>query len=162
MKNRFNNIWRIRHFDANGNLIDEKFQKNSVADGGERWILERAFRSENAGLYIRLFNDTPTETDTLADLTGEATGGSYVAKSVAVDTTDWPTSELSSGNWRVVSKTFTFTATGSSMSTVTYAVLATSSDNSGLLVAFAALNSGGSRTLGINEKLDITFYISLD
>lgn len=155
-------IWDFEVKDKDGNLVEKWSQQNDLADEGENLMLDAFFRGQNnpsGGFYIRLFNDTPVETDGLADLTGEPSGNGYSAEALAQDTTDFPTLELDSGDWRVVSKTVTFTADGGAIGPVTYGVLATSSDNTGKLVAYVPLSV--SRTLADGESLAVTITIKL-
>lgn len=151
--------WEIIHYDRNGNMLYHEIELNDLADEGEKNMLETFFRAENAPttFYLRLYNDTPAETDGLADLTGEPSGNGYSAKEIERSSTGFPTIEQDSGDWRVVSKTVQFVASGGSIGPVTYMVLATSSDNSGKLIGYKALSQ--SRTLADGEKLDCTLRI---
>lgn len=136
------------------------FELNFLADEGEQSILDTYFRAATAptGFYFRLFNDTPIETDTLADLTGEVTGTGYAAIAVARNNTDFPTLALVGGDYKITTATKTFTATGT-WTAATYAVLATSSDNSGKLIAARAL--GATRTLVASDTLALTYSLTL-
>lgn len=151
--------WEIIHYDQHGNVLYHEIELNDLADEGEKNMLETFFRAENAPttFYLRLYNDTPAETDSLADLTGEPSGNGYSAKEIERSSVGFPTVELDSGDWRVVSKTVQFVASGGSIGPVTYMVLATSSDNSGKLIGYKALSQ--SRTLADGEKLDCTLRI---
>jgi hypothetical protein len=153
----FRQLWTIEHLDANGNVIWRQTQvPNALADEGENNILDVYYRGQNAPttFYCRLYNDTPLETDSLADLTGEPVGNGYAAQEIERSTVGWPTLALDAGDWQLTSKEVTFTASGGSWGPVTHAVLATSSDNSGLLIAFVALST--SRTLQDGETLKVT------
>ena len=154
-------IWEFELKDKDGNVIEKYKNQNALADEGESLLLDSFFRGQNSptgGFYIRLFNDTPVETDALSDLTGEPSGNGYSAQALAQDTTDFPTLELDSGDYQVVSKSVTITSTGT-IGPVTYAVLATSSDNTGKLVAYVELSTP--RTLANGESLTITLTIKL-
>ena len=157
----YKSVWEFTHRDKNGKIIDQWTQENALADEGEQDILDRTFRgaAAPASFYLRLYNDTPVETDTLALLTGEPSGNGYAAQALALNTTDWPTLALDAGDYQVTSKTVTFTASGGSIGPVTYAVLATSSDNTGKLYAYVALSQ--SRTLADGETLDVSMTIKL-
>ena len=157
-------LWDFRHLDKNGVVIWEaKDQRNFLADEGEYAMLDVFLRAGSApsGFYIRLFNDTPVETDTLADITGEASGHGYAAEAVArsAEAAGWPTLALDSGDHMATSKTVTFTATSDSIGPVTYAVLATTSDNAGKHIASVALSA--TRTLANRESLQVTYKIKL-
>ncbi len=60
-------------------------------------------------------------------------------------------------DWRVISKTVTFSASGGTIGPVQYAFLATSSDNSGKHVAFKGLSQ--ERTINDGESLDVQITI---
>lgn len=152
--NGFDFHFRIK--DKYGNIKEEWVEPNALADEGEEDILDVYFRGATAPtqFYIRLFNDTPVETDSLSDLTGEPSGNGYSAQLVERSGTGFPTLSLDSGDFQLVSKTVTFTASSGSIGPVTYAVLATSTDSSGLLLGFVALST--SRTLADGESLDVT------
>lgn len=157
-------VWNFEYRDKNGNLIEAWSQENALADEGEKNILSSIFRTEDVPteFHVRLYNDTPVETDTLADLVGEPVGNGYSPKVLERDSTDFPTLELNSGDWQVKSKAVVFTASGGTISTVTYAILAASIDVSGddeLLYAYVALSTP--RTLANGESLTVTFTIKL-
>ena len=147
--------------DSFGNIKDSWVKENSLADEGESLLLDSFFRNQNTptNFYGRLFNDTPAETDTLADLTGEPSGNGYSAYTLNRNTTDFPTLALDSGDYKLTSKEFSCQASGGIIGAVTYLVLATSSDNSGKLVCFVSLSQ--ERTLQDGESLNITFSIKL-
>jgi hypothetical protein len=152
----------FRCFDKYGNLKWEELNRpNSLADEGEYMFLDVALRNGTApsNYYLRLFNDTPVETDTLGSLTGEPTGNGYAAQTVERNTTGWPTLALDSGDYRATSSTETFTASGGSWGPVTYCVLATTTDSSGKLVSYIALSQ--SRTLASGESLQVTYRLKL-
>lgn len=142
---------------ANGEILEARYNvPNALADEGEKNILEQYYRAENAPtqFYARLYNDTPLETDGLADLTGEPSGNGYSAQLIERSSTGWPTLAQDAGDWQLTSKTLTFTASGGSIGPVTYLVIATTSDNTGLHIAFIALSQ--SRTLADGESLEVT------
>lgn len=153
--------WQFAHIGANGQIKDEWSMFNALADEGEQNLLDQYFRNQNAptSFYIRLFNDTPVETDTLSSLTGEPSTNGYAAQGIGRATSGFPTLALDSGDYRLTSSTETFSASGGSWGPVTYAVLATSTDNSGKLIAYVALSQ--SRTLADGESLQVTLYIKL-
>jgi len=150
-------LWKFTHKDKNGKIISIEERHNALADQGEQNMLDQYFRGQNAptGFFIRLFNDTPAETDTLANLTGEPSGNGYAPQAVARSAVGFPTLALDEGDYQITSATVTFTANGGSIGPVTHAVLATSSDNTGLHIAFVALSQ--SRTMADGESLDVSF-----
>ncbi len=158
---RTKQIWKFTHRDKNGNILWQDERVNALADEGERDILGVYYRGETAPIqfYIRLYNDTPVESDTLSTLMGEPAGNGYAPQLVERSNVGFPTVQQDAGgDWQVISKTVTFTASGGSIGPVTYAVLATSSDNTGKLVAFVALSQ--SRTLADGESLDVQLTIT--
>lgn len=154
--------WRFEHRNADGEVLwDQDWTPNALSDAGESAMLDVYFRGATAptNFYIGLVNDTPVDTDTLATLTGEPAGSGYARALVERSNTGFPTLELDGGDYRVVSSTETFTAAGGSIGPVTYAFLATSTDNTGILVVYNALSQ--SRTLADGDSLDVTFRIKL-
>lgn len=133
---------------------------NGLADEGEQSILDVYFRGGTApsGFYLRLYDDTPAEDDTLETLTGEVTGSGYSAIAVARNSTDFPTLALDSGDYKVTSATKTFTATGT-WSDATQLVLATTSNDTGLLIAYVALST--TRTLVNGDSLAVDLSVKL-
>lgn len=149
--------WNFEISDSKGTIIEKWSKQNDLADEGERSLLDVYFRGQNipSTFYVRLFNDTPVETDTLSDLVGEPSGHGYSPIPLQVNTTDFPTLELDGGDYQVVSKQITFAATGGSIGPVTYAILATTTK----LIAYVALSQA--RTLTNGQTLKITFTIKL-
>ena len=149
-------------FDKDGKLKwEENDLHNALADEGEYAFLDVFLRAGTAPttFYLRLFNDTPVETDTLANLTGEPSGYGYAAQEIPRTTGGWTTLALDSGDYMATSTTETFTASGGSIGPVTYAVLATTSDNTGKLISFVALSQ--SRTLSSGDSLQVTYKVKL-
>jgi hypothetical protein len=133
---------------------------NALADEGEKDILDVYLDdvAVRASLFLRLYNDTPAETDTLATLTGEVTGTGYGAITLTRGT-DWSDPALDSGDMQSVTPTKTFTA-GGAWSAATQLVLASvASGTAGLFIAWAALSQ--SRTLGSGDTMDVTMAMKL-
>ncbi len=154
-------VFEFKHFDRDGNLIWQETANNNLADEGESLFLDCVLRSTSCPttFYLRLYNDTPTETDTLASLTGEPTTNGYTKPELTRNNTGWPTLALDSGDYMATSKTVTFSASGGSWGPVTYCVLATSTDTSGKLISYVALSQ--SRTLADGESLQVTYKVKL-
>ena len=154
-------VFELRAFDANGNLLWEEDVINGLADEGEQHILDVYLRAATGPVqfYVRLYNDTPVETDTLALLTGEPSTNGYAAQLVERSATGWPTLAMDAGDYQATSSVETFSASGGSWGPVTYVVLATTSDNTGKLISFAALSQ--SRTLNAGESLQVTYKVKL-
>lgn len=155
--------WKFEHKNKDGEVIwDQDWTQNALADEGEEDILDVYFRgaAAPASFYVRLFNDTPVETDSISDLTNEPSGNGYAAQTIERSAVGWPTLALDSGDFRAVSKTVTFTASGGDWDqSVTNLALTTSTDSSGLLVAYVALSA--TRTLTNGDSLDVTTAIKL-
>lgn len=131
---------------------------NALADEGEIDILDVYFEDQavRTSTYLRLYNDTPAEADTLATLTGEVSGTGYAGITVTRGT-DWSTPAAATGT---TTSTKTFTA-GGTWTAATQLVLATvASGTAGLFLAWAALSQ--SRTLGNGDTLDVTLQITLE
>lgn len=142
-------------------VIDAQlWRPNELANEGETLILDVFFRGATAptNLFFRLSTDTPTDNDTLAGVT-EVAGTGYAAISLNRNSTDFPTLEVNAGASRVISATKTFTA-GGTWTGATHLYLATTSDNTGKLVAYNALSA--TRTLVNGDTLAVDMTISLD
>lgn len=144
--------------DRKGRVMWTDKIENALVDEGEQLILDVFLRgaAPPAEFYLRLFNDTPEETDTLADLLGEPVGNGYAPIAVERSSVGWPVLELDLGDWQATSKTVTFTASGGDIGPVTCCVLATADD---VFVAFAMLSE--QRILRDGESLDVTYKVKL-
>ena len=152
----------IRCYDKSGNLkwVDVAF--NALANEGEYLIEDVIFRGSAppTQFYLRLYNTTPVLTSTLSSLStyepATANGYNPANQGITRDSTGFPlVPQLVSLHYEISSKTITITATGP-IGPVTYAALTTSSDNTGKLLAYAALS--GSRTLASGDSLQLTAY----
>lgn len=154
--------WEIKHI-RNGEVIWSEKKRNALMDEGEENMLRTYFRNEYAPteFYVRLYNGTIIETDTLATLLaagGEPSGNGYVPVKIERSNIGW-TIEPSGGDWRVVSKLIEFTATGGSIGPISTAFIATTSNNTGKLVAANGLSIV--RTILAGDKLQGTIRIKL-
>lgn len=160
-------VWEWKHV-RNGEVIWTDKKRNALVDEGEQSILRAYFLNDNNPpwnvdrFFIRLCNDTILESDTLATIVGEPEAAyGYAAVQINRDASadGWPTIELDSGDWRVVSKVVTFTASGGTIGPVSTAFLATTSDNSGRLIAINGLSLA--RTILDGDKLEGVLRIKL-
>lgn len=153
--------------DAAGNIKwQERDVPNALANEGEYIIEDVMFRGNTAPTqyYLRLYNTTPALTSTLSTLStyepSTANGYNPANQGITRDSTGWPlVPQLVSSHYEITSKTVTITASGGSVGPVTYAALATSSDNTGKLMAYAALST--TRTLSSGDSLQMTYKIRL-
>ena len=135
-------------------------------DEGEQHILDVYFRGATppAGFYFGLCNvvggvANMAETLTLATLTGEPLGNGYARQLVERSAVGWPTLALDAGDYMATSSEESFVASGGSIGPVTVQFLATSSDNTGKLVA--AVDLSASRTMATGETLKVTQKVKL-
>jgi hypothetical protein len=154
-------VFHVIHRASDGAILHEEDAPNNLADEGEQAFLDCVLRATSCPttFFLRLYNDTPVETDTLSTLTGEPSTNGYAAQELTRNSTGWPTLALDSGDYQATAATKTFTATGGSWGPVTYLALATSSNNSGKLISYAALST--SRTLANGESLQVTYKLKL-
>lgn len=131
---------------------------NALADEGEVDMLDVYFDAQavRTTLYFSLWNDTPTETDGLTDLLNEVSGTGYSRQTVTRGT-DWTAPTAGGGTTQPTAKTFS--ASGA-WTAATNLVLGTSTDNTGLLIAWAALSQ--TRTLGNGDTLDVSMTVTLE
>ena len=153
-----------------GSELDFEIQKsqlwtpNELTNEGEIAILEAYFGTGNgpATLYFRLWTAS-LAADTVTEATaGENTGTDYateVTGTALTKDTSWTTP--SAGPTGTLSDTKTFTAGASDWGACTWLALCTTdSGTAGLMVATAALSA--TRTLLINDTLDVSMQVSLD
>ena len=131
------------------------WEHNELTNEGERLALRLLTRNEPTlnSFCLRLTGDIPVETDSLASLDTSLEPGGLAGYSHVVlnrNTTDWPTLGEEGGDATVTSKIVTFTATNT-WPTARKAILATSSDSSGLLVDSTTLPQP--RALASGEQL---------
>lgn len=165
MLNNFHleNVWDFRCINTKtGELVWEDLGRhNTLAHEGGENALDSWLRNQNhpPTFYIRLFNDTPVKSDSLSDLVNEASGNGYAPQEMPRTTSGWVTLALDGDDFQAVSSEETFVASGGSWGPVTYGVWATSSDNSGKLIAFVALSQ--TRTIQDGETLLVTIKTKL-
>lgn len=166
-KHKFYDSWWTLKQIRGGKVIWSMDKKNSLVDEGEESILEDFFRAQAAytpaEFYVRLCNDTLAETDNLVTILNDMGAASpvngYSAQLLERSTTGFPTKELDSGDYRIISKELTFTAAGGNIGPVTTAFLATTSDNTGKLIAFVDLAM--TRTILDGDSMVVQMRIKL-
>lgn len=171
---------RFRHYSGEGDLLwasglgefsiddqpkpfelanEQPFELNFMADEGESLVLDGFWRAATipSAFFLGLLSATPTETSTLSSVT-EVTGTGYARKSLTRNSTNFPTLALVSGDFKVSMLTQTFACTSGTWSTATYAYWASTSDNTGKLIAAIAL--GTSRTLTGTDTLAVDYAMT--
>lgn len=135
-------IWEITCVGKDGKVKWQEEVYNALANQGEMNLLDTFFRLQNAPteFYLRLCYDTLAETDTLSVVQNEASGFGYAPQVVERSLTGFPVLELDAGDYRVITKQVSFTAAGGDIGPFNTLYLATTSDNSGLLIGFIALS----------------------
>lgn len=140
-------------------IHDQIWKLNFLANQGEADMLDVYFDdvAVRSSLFLRLYNDTPVEADTLGDLVNEVSGSGYGAITVTRGT-DW--TDPGPGGTGTDMTTKQFAATGA-WSAATFLVVATvGTGTSGLLIAANALSA--TRTLQNGDTLDIDLNIDLE
>ena len=128
---------------------------------GLQYLLEVAFTEEQsvpANFYIGLATDAAlAENASLGDQT-EVSGTGYARQTVASDNVDITSATTGTNDRKITTKTVTFTA-GGTWTGANTTFLATSSDDSGKLIASAPLSE--TRTLTDNSTLSTAIEIDL-
>lgn len=158
--------WDVKHI-RNGSIIWEILnKKNTLVDEGEKAIIDTFFRNNSSlyfgatNFYIGLYNGSVSESTVLSTLPGEpASLYGYSRQVVERSSIGWPTIEKHEGDWRVVSKSLTLTASGGSIGPVNGAFIGTSNDATGTLIGSLQFGvertvlSGDSITMELKSKL---------
>jgi hypothetical protein len=154
-------VWVVKHY-RNNKVIWECKKKNSLANKGAEAMLELFYRNDTSyapgQFYVRLCNYIPQVTDILTSIQGEPSTNGYSAQLLPTSTVGFPTKDIASdGNYRLTSATVTFTASGGNIGPIITAYLATSSDNSGKLIAFLPLAL--QRTIINGDSMTYSFQV---
>lgn len=157
--------WTVRHF-RQGKLIWEIVdKKNGLVLEGAKCFLETIFRDRasnyfgDTDFFIGMYNGTVSSSTVLATVPGEPSGNGYSRQRIERSVVGWPTLEINEGNWRIVSKEVTLTASGGNIGPVQGAFLGTSEDNTGTLISYLAFGvertilSGDTITMQIKDKM---------
>jgi hypothetical protein len=158
-------VFTFDQYNSAGELVWAGVSHNALANEGEYLIEDVLMRGNTppTQYYLRLYNTTPTLTSTLSTLStyepATANGYDPATNGITRDSTGWPlVPQLVSSHYEITSKTVTITATGA-VGPVTYAALSTTSNNTGKLMAYAAL--AATRTLASGDSLQVTYKIRL-
>ena len=129
-----------------------------------KWILECTFgqsQTPPATYYIGLCTDaTVLETEGLTDLT-ELSGNGYAREAVsAASGVGFISETAGTADWKVTTVVVEFEASGGAWSGAVHCFLASTVDDSGILVAASALSA--TRTLQDGDKLQVSMVIQLN
>jgi hypothetical protein len=136
-------------------VIPELFEEqvaivNNLTDQGENDMVRVYFGNQavRASLFMRAYNDTLVESDTLSTATNEVSGTGYAALTYTRNT-DWSvTGSVATGATKV------WTA-GGAWTPMTFVALATvGTGTGGLMINYVPLSA--TRTLAASETLDVT------
>lgn len=136
---------------------------NQIVDQGCLELLKTYFQGQAlpAQFYVRLAASDPaliTDTSVLADIT-EVAGTGYAAQTLQHNSTDFPTVALQGGVPAVDSKQVVFAADGA-WTQYRYVYLATTSDNTGKLIAVMSVTTA--RALAAGESYRPTVRLTVD
>jgi hypothetical protein len=140
----------------------QKWTQNELADGGEQDILQVYFRAQTAPttFHLRLWNDTPVDTDTNATLVNEVTGTGYASQQLTRGATDLGAPALDGGDYMTTSVTKTFTAGGTWSAATQLGMHSTAHTvTSGIFIAWASLSA--TRTLVNADTLQVSMAVKL-
>jgi len=130
---------------------------------GLQFLLEVVFSEEQsvpANFYFGLAEDTElAENAALADIT-ELSGNGYSRQAVASSTAGFTSASTGTNDRKVTTLTALFTASGGAWNTAYTVFLATTSDDSGKLIASAPINSGSGYTIGDGENYEVAMEIA--
>jgi hypothetical protein len=152
-------VFHVECVGADGKIKWAEDVENALTNEGQQYILTAAFNATGAvsPSYIRLLNTgaTPGLSSTLASKGGtEASGTGYSPASVTYTVSKPAT------NYQAASSTASWTnSSGSAWTAVTHLFVATTSNDTGKFVAYAALSV--SRTLQNGDTLNTTYTATL-
>lgn len=155
-------IVEIQHVRKGQVIWEQKNFLNTFHSGGELFVLSCAFDNDGSlppdNYYLGLDNrDALSEDDVLSDLVGEPTGNGYLR--AAVNSNNYFTIDVINNVYNASSPIVTFSATGAGYGPVSKLFLATTLDNSGILLASAALSE--SVTFEPSDSLNMRMRLAL-
>jgi hypothetical protein len=129
---------------------------NALADEGEGDMLDVYFDAQavRTSLFLRLYDDTPIETDTLATLVNEVAESGYGAITVTRGT-DWTAPALDAGDMQTSMSQKTFNATGTWDPAVSMVVATVGTGTAGLHIAWVVLSTPRNLTNGDSMNVDL-------
>jgi hypothetical protein len=158
-------ILEIKHFSADNEIIwEDKNIYNILHTDGEEFILKSTFIGGSDSAYIPTnyyfgldSRSTISASDTMADIENEPSTNGYVRQAVA--SLNKFTLILVGGINQARSPIITFSASGGSWGPVLNLFITDKIDNSGLLIASAALSQ--STTLSSGQSVSMRMGLSL-
>lgn len=161
----FENLWDIQHIRDGKVIWEVKGKPNILCDEGEKALADTFFRSNAAtyfgvtNFYVGLYNGVVAETSILATIPNEPSGNGYARQVCERSEVGFPTLESDEGDWRVISKEITITASGGAIGPVNGAFLGTSLNDAGSLIGAIAM--GAEQTIIENDSLIFQMRIKL-
>ncbi len=154
MKHLF--MGRCAVLDKDGKMYEQEYDEpNFLAQEGEQSILNTYLLGQsNPSKYLALLNATPTTSTTMATMSEFLTPGSNGYNRVQINSGDWTTPLLQSGNYQSNSGIKTFgPASGANWTGITYvAVVTTASGTGGKFIAAIPLPSNTPGTILIGQS----------
>jgi len=157
-------ILETTHLDRFGRVVwHREGIKNLVHLQGEQFCLTALFSTGSmsvpANYYAGLDNrTTPAVSDTLGNLSGEPSQFGYSRQAIA-SATGFVVALNNDNVYQATTNVLTFNATGGTWGPVSTIFLATTADNSGLLISTANLD--GTHHVADGEKLTIRVALTL-
>jgi len=159
-------LWDVTHRKGSDILWQILQRKNMLVDAGEKAILDTFFRNNSAlyfassNFYVGFYNGNISETTELSIIPNEppATYG-YSRQVIERSTVGWPSIEKHEGDWRVISKMITYTASGGNIGPITGAFFGTGAASTGALIG--SLSWGIEKTIESGASIDITLRVKL-
>ena len=164
MKNLFGleQYWTIRQFHKGKVIWEVVDRPNIIPDEGEKALVDTFYRANDSlyfpvdNFYVGLYSGSVAETTTLVTIGEAPSTGDYSRQLIERSEVGWPTIEKNEGDWRVVSKTITLTASGGDIGPVDGAFLCTSASGSTTGVLIGALAMKVTRTIPAGDNIEFT------
>lgn len=132
--------WDIRCVRKNKIIWEIKDKKNIMTNEGRKAWLDTFWRNNGANyfgmtnFYVGLYKGSISASTTLVTVPEISVSYGYSRLVLERSTVGWPTIELDSNRWRVVSKELSYEAVNGNIGPLNGAFVCTSSDNTGTLI----------------------------